>query len=66
MEREKGGVLQLKNTFPKIDLRVLDVLLSKHPKACPPSAHSLEAYRDKPLAMVLVDITDAKVVTVAR
>ena len=46
---------------PKIGLYVLDVLLSKHPKARVSSAHSLEAYGSNPPAMVPVYITDATV-----
>ena len=51
---------------PKIGLYVLDVLLSKHPKARVSSAHSLEAYGSNPPAMVPVYITDYMVATVSR
>ena len=66
MYKEKGGVLQPDYTCPKTGLPVLDVLRPKHPETLRPLAHSLEAYRNKPPAMVPVDITDTMVATVAR
>ena len=65
-EREKGGVFQPEDMCPKTGQPVLEFLRSKHPKACPPTARSLEAYGDKPLTMVPVDITDPTVTTVVR
>ena len=65
-EKEKGGVLQPEDTCPKTDHPALDVLRSKHPEAHPPSEKSLEAYRGNPPVMILVEIRDAMVATVAR
>ena len=65
-DMKKGGVLHPEYTCPKTGLPILDVLRSKHPKPCPLSAHSLEAYGGKPPEMLLVDITDVTVATVAR
>ena len=43
-EREKGGVIQPKDTCPKIGQHILDVLCLNHPESCPPTAQSLKAY----------------------
>ena len=59
-------MIETEDTCPKTGLSVLDVLIPKHPEYCPPSAHSLEAYRGKPPEKVPVGITDATVATVAR
>ena len=66
MEREKSGVFQLEDTFPKTGQTVLEVLHSKHPEACPLTSRSQEAYGGKPPAMVPEDITDVTVATVTR
>ena len=59
-------MLQFEDTRPKTGQPVLYILRSKQPKACIPTAQSLEAYGVNPLAMVPVDISDATVETVAR
>ena len=59
-------MLQPYDMCPKTGQPVLDVLCSKHPEARPLSAQSMEAYRGKAPAMVLVDITDTTVATVGR
>ena len=59
-------MLQPENTCPKTGLPVLDVPGLKHPKACPPSVHSLEDHGGKAPAMVPVDNTDATMATVAQ
>ena len=66
MEREKEGVPQPEDTCPKTGQTVLDVLHSKHPKACPATTKSLEAYRGKSLEMVPEEITDVTVATVLQ
>ena len=66
MEREKGGLFQPGYTRPKTGQPVLEVLRSKHPKARPPTARSLDAYGGKPPAIVTVKIIDATVATVTR
>ena len=53
-------------TFPNTGQSILDVLRPKHPKACPSTAQSMEAYGGKPPGLVPVEITDAAVVTVLR
>ena len=65
-DREKGAVLQPEDTCPKTGHYVLDVLHPKHPKARPLTVQILEAYGGKPPAMVPVDITNAKLATIAR
>ena len=65
-EREKGGLFQPGDTFPKTGQPVLEVLRSKQPKSCHPTALILDAYGGKPLAMVTVNITNETVATVAR
>ena len=66
MEIEKVGVFYLGYTCPKTGQPVLEVLRSKHPKALPLTAHSLDSYGGKPPAMVPVDITNVTVATFAR
>ena len=48
MEREKGGVLLPEEHCTETGERVMEVLRTKHPEACPPSAASLNTYTDKP------------------
>ena len=64
-EREKGGVLLPKEHCTKTGERVLEVLRTKHPDACPPSAACLNTYMDKPPEMVPVNITENVVSVVA-
>ena len=64
-EREKGGVLLPEETCTKTGERLMEVLRTKHPDACPPSAESLYAYPKNPLEMVPVNITDDVVTAVA-
>ena len=59
-------MLQLEDTCLKTCQPVLEVLRSKNPDTCTPTADSLEAYGGKPPEMVPVDITDMKLETVAR
>ena len=65
-EREKGGLFQPGDTFPKTGQPVLGVFPLKHPEVCPPTVQILQSYGGKPPAMVPVDITDAEVETVAQ
>ena len=53
-------------TCTKTGKLILDVLCSNHPDASPLTAHSLEAYKGKLLAMVPMGITDATVEKFAR
>ena len=43
----------------------MEVIHTKHPDACPPSAASLDVYPNNPPEMVPVDITDDVVSAVA-
>ena len=54
-------MLHPEDTFSNTGQPVLDFLRSNHPEARLTSAQIMEAYRGKPPAMVMVDITDATV-----
>ena len=49
----------------KADERVMEVLRTKHPEACPPTEASLDSYPDRPPDLVHVDITNNTVAEVA-
>ena len=65
MERETGGVLHPTERCTKTGERVMEVLHTKHPEYCPPTAASLDSYPDRPLEIVPVDITNDTVMAVA-
>ena len=65
-KRERGGVFQTWDMCAKTGHYVFEVLSLKHLEARTPTASILEVYRDKPPAMVTVDITDAMIATVTR
>ena len=57
-DREKFRVFQPGDIFPNIGKPVLEVLCSKFPGACPPTAGSFKAYRGQPPAFIPVDVTN--------
>ena len=63
-ERDTGGVLYPIELCTKTGERVMEVLRTKHPEACPPTAASLELYPDRRPEIVPVDITDYTVTEV--
>ena len=54
-----------KSTAQRQGEHVLEVLHTKHPDTCPPSAACLNTYTEKPPEMVAVNITDNVVLAVA-
>ena len=63
-EREMGGVLQHGERCTDTGERVMEVLCTNPPEACPPTAASLDSYPDRPPEIVSVDITDDMVTAV--
>ena len=63
-EREKGFVLQLSEMCTTTGERVMEVMCTKNPEACPPTAASLESYLDRPPELVPVGITNNTVTEV--
>ena len=63
-DRETGGILQSGERCKKMGERVMEVLRTKHPEACTPTASSLDSYSDRPPDLVPVDITDNTVTEV--
>ena len=64
-KREKGEVLLPEGKCTETGEHVMELLRTKHPDACPPTAASLDAYPNNPPEMVPVDITDDVVAAVA-
>ena len=65
-ERETGGILKPEYMCKKTGGSVVEVLSTKHPEACPPTATSLDSYPDRPPDLVPVDITNDTVTAVAE
>ena len=61
---ETGGVIHLAELCTKTSKMLILVLRTKHPKACPPTADSLDTYPDRPPELVPMDITDDTVMEV--
>ena len=64
-KQDTGGVLMPEDYCTKTEDRVMEVLHTKHPKARPPSATSLDTYTGRQPELVLVDITYDTVMEVA-
>ena len=65
-ERDMGGVLKPARSCTNMGERVMKVLCTKHPEACPPTVSSLDSYQDCPPEFVPVGITDNTVTVVAE
>ena len=63
--RYRGGVLQPAELCTKTGKRVIEVLLTKHPGACPPTAAILDTYPGRPPELIPMDITNTMVTEVA-
>ena len=64
-ERETGGVLQHGDRCTNMGDRVTEVLRTKHPEDCTPTAASLDSYPGRPPELFPVDITKDTVTAVA-
>ena len=58
-------MLQPAELFTKTGEMVMEVLRTKHPETCPPTAASLYMYPDRPTELVPLDITNYRVTEVA-
>ena len=65
MERETRGVLHPGERCTKTGETVMELMCTKHPEACTPTAASLDLYPDCPRKIVPVDITNDTVMAVA-
>ena len=65
MERETGDMLQPAERCTNNGERVMEVLRTKNPEACPPTAASMDSYPDRPTELIPVDIINNMVTEVA-